>query len=174
MSDSNSPETGPDAKLDRIQTQRARWATRRLTVKSSRKKRLSLLNRAHHKRSSSNEKNGSDPDGGDAPFNNDNAADDDVSDAEPEENTNRSVFFNMPLPDDMVDEEGHPLYTYTRNKIRTAKYTPISFIPKNLWFQFHNVANIFFLFVVILVVSGLIPLLFFSPPPYFRADLLTL
>ncbi len=155
MTDSNSPDAGPDNKLDKVQTQRARWATRRLTVKSSRSKRLSLLNRVQHKRSGSNEKNGDGPDGaGDAPFNDGQDADADAaSEAASEENTNRFIYFNTPLPDDMVDEEGHPLYTYTRNKIRTAKYTPLSFIPKNLWFQFHNIANIFFLFTVILVVS---------------------
>lgn len=48
--------------------------------------------------------------------------------------------------------KGHPIQQYKRNKIRTAKYTPISFIPKNLWFQFHNIANIYFLAVIILDV----------------------
>lgn len=52
----------------------------------------------------------------------------------------------------MRDEDGRPLATYPRNKIRTAKYTPISFIPKNLWFQFQNVANIYFLFIIIIGV----------------------
>lgn len=82
----------------------------------------------------------------------------------------RKLFVNLPLPDDLVDEEGRPSQQFARNKIRTAKYTPLSFIPKNLWFQFHNIANIFFLFVVILVVS--IPIhtprlhrFFFVPPP---------
>ncbi|EMR71793.1 putative phospholipid-translocating p-type atpase domain-containing protein [Eutypa lata UCREL1] len=63
----------------------------------------------------------------------------------------RTLFFNQPLPPEFKDEEGNPINSYARNKIRTAKYTPLSFIPKNLWFQFHNVANIFFLFLVILV-----------------------
>ncbi|CAD0084869.1 unnamed protein product [Aureobasidium vineae] len=64
----------------------------------------------------------------------------------------RRVFFNMPLPEDARDEEGHPITQFVRNKIRTAKYTPISFIPKNLWFQFHNIANIYFLFIIILSI----------------------
>lgn len=42
--------------------------------------------------------------------------------------------------------------SYPRNKIRTAKYTPLTFIPKNIWFQFHNIANIYFLFIIILGV----------------------
>lgn len=71
-----------------------------------------------------------------------------------EENTDRNLFFNLPLPPDYLDEEGAPKQTFPRNKIRTAKYTPLSFVPKNLFVQFHNIANIFFLFVVILVVSS--------------------
>ncbi|KAI5281039.1 hypothetical protein KEM52_004004, partial [Ascosphaera acerosa] len=62
----------------------------------------------------------------------------------------RRIFFNQPLPRDMLDEEGNLKVTYARNKIRTAKYTPLSFVPKNLYFQFHNVANIYFLFIIIL------------------------
>lgn len=65
----------------------------------------------------------------------------------------RSVFVNTPLPDDAVDENGHPVSHFKRNKIRTAKYTPLSFIPKNLFYQFHNIANIYFLFLIILTVS---------------------
>lgn len=64
------------------------------------------------------------------------------------------VFFNMDLPNDMKDPEtGLPITAYPRNKIRTTKYTPLSFIPKNLFFQFKNIANIYFLFIVILGVS---------------------
>jgi phospholipid-translocating ATPase len=65
----------------------------------------------------------------------------------------RNVYFNIPLPPDALDENGHPALRFNRNKIRTAKYTPISFIPKNLWFQFQNVANDYFLFLIILNVS---------------------
>lgn len=65
----------------------------------------------------------------------------------------RKLYFNIPLPPDAVDEEGHPSQHFRRNKIRTAKYTPISFIPKNLMFQFQNVANVYFLFLIILAVS---------------------
>ncbi|KAK3096328.1 phospholipid transporting ATPase, partial [Teratosphaeriaceae sp. CCFEE 6253] len=66
----------------------------------------------------------------------------------------RSIYFNIPLPDSQKDEEGRPLQHFKRNKVRTAKYTPLSFVPKNLWFQFHNIANIFFLAIIILNVSG--------------------
>lgn len=126
---------------------RIRWATRKLTSKDASRKRGSLLGRLHSekrrsKRSSAGEVTESDLDKEDA-----TAAD------EPEaEDPGRRIFFNIPLPDDARDEEGHPKSHYARNKIRTAKYTPISFVPKNLWFQFHNIANIYFLFIIILSV----------------------
>ena len=65
----------------------------------------------------------------------------------------RKVYFNLPLPADAVDENGLPVTKFNRNKIRTAKYTPLSFVPKNLWFQFQNIANLYFLFLIILSVS---------------------
>ncbi|OLL25914.1 Phospholipid-transporting ATPase DNF1, partial [Neolecta irregularis DAH-3] len=64
----------------------------------------------------------------------------------------RTVAFNAPLPQHCLDDDGTPAADYPRNKIRTAKYTPLTFVPKNLWFQFHNVANIYFLFIVILQI----------------------
>jgi phospholipid-translocating ATPase len=123
-----------------------------MTVKSGKNKRMSILNRRHQK-NGSNEKNHV-TDGGDKGGDASTAAEGDSGqEEEEEENDDRTLFFNIPLPDELKDEEGHPLRIYARNKIRTAKYTPLSFVPKNLWFQFHNVANIFFLFIVILVVS---------------------
>lgn len=86
---------------------------------------------------------------------NENEEDEEDDEDEEEENTSRTLYFNQQLPPDYLDEEGNPIHNFPRNKIRTAKYTPLSFIPKNLWFQFHNIANIFFLFLVILVVSTL-------------------
>ncbi|POS84150.1 P-type ATPase-like protein [Erysiphe pulchra] len=62
----------------------------------------------------------------------------------------RNIYFNMPLPPEALDEDGDPLIQFKRNKIRTAKYTPLSFVPKNIWFQFHNIANVYFLFLIIL------------------------
>lgn len=69
------------------------------------------------------------------------------------EDENRKIYFNIPLPESERDEDGHPKANYPRNKVRTAKYTPITFVPKNLWFQFQNIANIYFLFIIILGVS---------------------
>lgn len=80
----------------------------------------------------------------------------DRSPQENEEPKGRKVYFNIPLPDDMVSPEtGLPIAQYPRNKIRTTKYTPLSFLPKNLYYQFQNVANIYFLFIAILGVSVL-------------------
>ncbi|GME99640.1 unnamed protein product [Ambrosiozyma monospora] len=61
----------------------------------------------------------------------------------------RQVYWNVPLPESQLDEDGHPPQ-YPRNKIRTTKYTPLSFVPKNLYYQFENVANIYFLVMIIL------------------------
>lgn len=169
MSPSTSPEPGPDGKLSKVQTQRARWATRKMTVKSSSTKRLSLLNRMQQHKRTQSEKSATGGDGNGAPFEdrdphhnddeNDNQdAGTDEESSDDDEDSSRMLYFNIPLPDDML-EDGSPIHTFPRNKIRTAKYTPLSFIPKNLWFQFHNVANIFFLFLVILVVCSQMPTL---------------
>jgi phospholipid-translocating ATPase len=61
----------------------------------------------------------------------------------------RDIYWNLQLPATSLDEMGNPP-TYARNKIRTTKYTPITFIPKNLYYQFGNVANIYFLTMIIL------------------------
>ncbi|CAN6597587.1 phospholipid-transporting ATPase Dnf1p [Trichomonascus vanleenenianus] len=63
----------------------------------------------------------------------------------------RTLYINQPLPEQELDPETHlPKNRYPRNKVRTTKYTPLSFIPKDLYYQFHNIANIYFLFIAIL------------------------
>ncbi|KAK6458773.1 phospholipid transporting ATPase [Scheffersomyces xylosifermentans] len=64
----------------------------------------------------------------------------------------RTIVFNRLLPDEFLDPEtGKPDTDYPRNKIRTTKYTPLSFLPKNIGNQFlKNVANIYFLTMIIL------------------------
>ncbi|XP_048455998.1 phospholipid-transporting ATPase VD [Rhincodon typus] len=39
---------------------------------------------------------------------------------------------------------------YMTNRIQTTKYTLLNFIPRNLFEQFHRVANLYFLFIVVL------------------------
>ena len=128
---------------------RIRWATQKAPGAKGILKRQSILRRLSHRRG--NEKGGrpnSDPGA-------DGARTDGLGDNEdnsPAAAPARRIFFNIPLPDDMRDQDGHPVSHFPRNKIRTAKYTPLSFIPKNLYFQFHNIANIYFLFIIILGV----------------------
>ncbi|PPQ70040.1 hypothetical protein CVT25_006368 [Psilocybe cyanescens] len=62
----------------------------------------------------------------------------------------RNVYVNYSLSAMEVDHEGEPKARYVRNKVRTTKYTLITFIPKNLYEQFRRVANLFFLSLVIL------------------------
>jgi phospholipid-translocating ATPase len=63
----------------------------------------------------------------------------------------RNIYVNMDLPASEYDEKGQPIDRhYVSNRIRTAKYTILSFVPKNLFEQFRNVANLYFLFLVIL------------------------
>jgi phospholipid-translocating ATPase len=77
-----------------------------------------------------------------------------IGGTEQAQESSHRVYFNMPLPDDLIDPETElPINVYPRNKVRTTKYTPLSFLPKNLYFQFSNVANIYFLLIVILGVS---------------------
>jgi phospholipid-translocating ATPase len=128
---------------------RMRWATTRKPGQSGAKKRLSLLQRVPKVHVSSYEEKPGEP-----------KNNGEITDKSPmgeqqaqTESHGRKIYFNQPLPPEAKNEEGHIIAQYSRNKIRTAKYTPLSFIPKNLWFQFHNIANIYFLFIVILSVS---------------------
>jgi phospholipid-translocating ATPase len=153
-----SPEgESADGPGPEISMQRTRWATRKLTVKSSSVKRLSLMGRKHNKGMASEKKRAS---GGtdisqtvDGQPADDAQKEDGVMEHTGDGPGPRQLYFNLPLPRELRDDDGHPIQQFTRNKIRTAKYTPLSFIPKNLFFQFQNIANIFFLFLVILVVS---------------------
>ena len=149
-----------------ILRKRLRWATQRLKGKSGNKKRGSILGRLHHRGSQGSEKK-RDSGGGESMGTdlggiteepeglNESEAGVAVEDDRDGQGP-RKIYFNQPLPPDAVDEEGHPIQHYRRNKIRTAKYTPISFVPKNIWYQFHNIANVYFLFLIILAVRHLL------------------
>lgn len=129
---------------------RIRWATQRVTGNKERRKRRSILNR-FHRRAGSTEKKTDSIDGSRAEAVQDGV---EAPDKGAEQGgSRRRIFFNIPLSDDAKDENGHPLADFGRNKVRTAKYTPLSFVPKDLWFQFHNIANVYFLFVIILAVG---------------------
>jgi phospholipid-translocating ATPase len=129
---------------------RIRWATHRSPGQKGDQKRQSLLARLNRRSGSNEKKRNSRGSESAAPADDQKEPSDAGSDQLEQQ---RRIFFNIPLPNDARDEDGHPLAHYARNKIRTAKYTPLSFVPKNLWFQFHNVANLYFLFIVILGVS---------------------
>ncbi|KAJ7687726.1 hypothetical protein B0H17DRAFT_1332344 [Mycena rosella] len=62
----------------------------------------------------------------------------------------RNVYVNTPLPRGEVDSDGDPFVRYPRNKVRTTKYTVLTFVPRNLYEQFRRVANLFFLTLVVL------------------------
>lgn len=127
---------------------RMRWATQRVPTSGGVRKRKSIMERFQRQHGAKDEKRKSAATS--------NTGDIDSPPGVAEEEETRSILFNIPLPDEAKDEEGYPKTHYVRNKIRTAKYTPLSFVPKNLWFQFHNIANIYFLFIIILSV-GLVP-----------------
>lgn len=138
--------------IERVETshpqKRIRWATHRATGAKAQNKRESLKARLHRRIGSGEKRDSLGKEGG---LPGDHSADssDDGSD---EQDGGRRVYVNVPLPQTERDDEGHPTAHYSRNKIRTAKYTPLSFVPKNLWFQFHNIANVYFLFIIILGV----------------------
>ncbi|CEP15325.1 hypothetical protein [Parasitella parasitica] len=62
----------------------------------------------------------------------------------------RRVFVNLPLPRYELTAKGKPKTAYATNKIRTSKYTVISFVPKNLFEQFRRPANMYFLAMAII------------------------
>ncbi|RIA84941.1 hypothetical protein C1645_808533 [Glomus cerebriforme] len=68
----------------------------------------------------------------------------------------RCIYVNMSLPQNDLDQYGEPKTQYAANKIRTSKYTLLTFLPKNIFEQFRRVANIYFLFVVILQITPLV------------------
>ncbi|KAG0381234.1 hypothetical protein BGX24_000004 [Mortierella sp. AD032] len=67
----------------------------------------------------------------------------------------RRVFVNIPLPPQYLDKNGSPKLSFGSNRINTAKYTTLTFLPKNLFEQFRRVANMFFLFMAIIQLTPL-------------------
>ncbi|QPG73747.1 hypothetical protein FOA43_001060 [Brettanomyces nanus] len=62
----------------------------------------------------------------------------------------RQIFFNEPVPSEQLNEKGTPKQRFPQNRIRTTKYTAWDFIPRDLAFQFRNVANCYFLVIIVL------------------------
>ncbi|KAM3584181.1 hypothetical protein VKS41_003004 [Umbelopsis sp. WA50703] len=62
----------------------------------------------------------------------------------------RRVFVNLPLPKAERNANGTPKQCYASNRIVTSKYTILTFVPKNLFFQFSRLANVYFLGMAIL------------------------
>ena len=61
----------------------------------------------------------------------------------------RSVQPNHTQPPDLApNAKGHPNRNFKSNRIRTTKYSLLTFLPKNLFEQFHRFANLYFIFVV--------------------------
>ena len=148
-------------------TKRQRWATQRLSKTGGLRKRVSIIDRIQHRSHSFREKRRSgasndpmveDDDGGrkdDGQGHNNNNNNNNEEEEEEGQQSSRTIYFNLPLPDSEKDEEGHIAAQYPRNKIRTSKYTPLTFAPLNIFYQFHQIANIYFLFIDILAVSSL-------------------
>ncbi|OQE18015.1 hypothetical protein PENSTE_c019G07314 [Penicillium steckii] len=124
-------------------TKRQRWATTRQAGTGGVRKRVSIIDRFHKRSELKDEKRKSNATSSAG----DNAST--MGETQPE-NENRTIYFNIPIPESERDEEGQLKMAYPRNKIRTAKYTALTFVPKNIFLQFHNIANIYFLFVIIL------------------------
>ena len=132
---------------------RIRWATQRAGHKDARSKRDRIMSRLSL-RGAHNEKHRES--GGSSSTGTHSAAFDAVGDGSQDgsDEAGRRIFFNMPLPPEARDKDGKPIAQYNRNKIRTAKYTPLTFIPKDLFYQFHNIANVYFLSLIVLGVSS--------------------
>ncbi|ESO88482.1 hypothetical protein LOTGIDRAFT_165609 [Lottia gigantea] len=53
-------------------------------------------------------------------------------------------------PDIPPAHKNHPNHEFRSNRIKTTRYSVITFLPKNLFEQFHRYANLYFIFVVAL------------------------
>lgn len=65
------------------------------------------------------------------------------------EDRKRVVVPNHMVPPKTPRKE-HPNGRRVNNRVRTTKYTLLSFLPRNLLEQFHRVANLYFIFIVLL------------------------
>lgn len=61
----------------------------------------------------------------------------------------RLIVPNHSLPSN-IRKKDHPNARYAGNEITTNKYNWFTFLPKNLFEQFHRIANLYFIFIVCL------------------------
>ncbi|PWN38046.1 phospholipid-translocating P-type ATPase [Meira miltonrushii] len=67
----------------------------------------------------------------------------------------RNVYLNIPpTSPNEVTKNGQPIARYPRNKVRTSKYTIVTFLPRFLSEQFRRMANVYFLGLVALQASS--------------------
>lgn len=65
-----------------------------------------------------------------------------------QDSTVRTLVSNLPYED--LKKKDQPNRRYKGNAVKTTKYTLWSFLPKNLYEQFHRVANIYFVGLAVL------------------------
>ncbi|XP_069826948.1 phospholipid-transporting ATPase VA [Dendropsophus ebraccatus] len=66
------------------------------------------------------------------------------------ENKARTVRSNLLYEATGKAAAENPNRQYAGNSIKTTKYTALSFLPKNLFEQFHRLANVYFVFIALL------------------------
>ncbi|PWN43226.1 phospholipid-translocating P-type ATPase [Ceraceosorus guamensis] len=64
----------------------------------------------------------------------------------------RNVYLNTPLLPQDAAKNGEPKAKYARNKVRTSKYTFVTFLPRFLTEQFRRLANVYFLLLVVIQI----------------------
>uniref|UniRef100_A0A8C0ER43 Phospholipid-transporting ATPase n=1 Tax=Bubo bubo TaxID=30461 RepID=A0A8C0ER43_BUBBB len=64
------------------------------------------------------------------------------------ESKTRVVRSNLLLPEAEVEKSRRTVLA--SNRLKTTKYTALSFLPKNLFEQFHRLANVYFVFIALL------------------------
>ncbi|CAO1620976.1 unnamed protein product [Jaminaea pallidilutea] len=67
--------------------------------------------------------------------------------------TRRNVYLNVPLPaSETTGKTADPKTRYPRNRVRTSKYNVVTFLPRFLFEQFHRLANVYFLGLVVIQI----------------------
>ena len=64
--------------------------------------------------------------------------------------TSRLLTDTAPVAFSLNEPKDPALATFPSNVIRTSKYTLLTFLPLNLWEQFHRLANQYFLFIILI------------------------